>query len=67
LPASAFALRFEGRKRNYAGKFMARIVAKLLVNHLPSGGNGSQPFPLSWMRTPRCELDPIGGTTDGWV
>jgi hypothetical protein len=46
--ALAFALRFDAleRKRD-ADRFMARMVAKRLVDHLPSGGNGSQPFPLS--------------------
>jgi hypothetical protein len=53
--ALAFALRFDGRNRkNDVGEFMAKIVAKRLVDQLPGGGNGSQPFSLSWMRTRRC-------------
>ena len=37
--ALAFALRFDGRKRKHdAGEFMARIVAKRLVEHLDRAG-----------------------------
>jgi hypothetical protein len=37
--ALAFALRFDGRKRKHdAGEFMARIVAKRLVEHLDCAG-----------------------------
>ena len=35
----AFALRFDGRKRKHdAAEFMARIVAKRLVDHLERAG-----------------------------
>jgi hypothetical protein len=35
----AFALRFDGRKRKHdAGEFMARIVARRLVDHLERAG-----------------------------
>jgi len=35
----AFALRFDGRKRKHdAGEFMARIVARRLVEHLDRAG-----------------------------
>jgi hypothetical protein len=37
--ALAFALRFDGRERKHdAGEFMARIVAKRLVEHLERAG-----------------------------
>ena len=37
--ALAFALRFDGRKRKHdASEFMARIVAKRLVEHLEQSG-----------------------------
>jgi hypothetical protein len=37
--ALTFALRFDGRRRkNDAGEFMARIVAKRLVDHLERSG-----------------------------
>jgi len=37
--ALAFALRFDGRKRKRdAGEFMARIVARRLVEHLENAG-----------------------------
>jgi len=37
--ALAFALRFDGRKRKHdAGEFMARIVARRLVEHLEHAG-----------------------------
>jgi len=37
--ALAFALRFDGRKRKHdAGEFMARIVAKRLVEHPEQSG-----------------------------
>jgi hypothetical protein len=37
--ALAFALRFDGRKRKHgAAEFMARIVAKRLVDHLEQSG-----------------------------
>jgi hypothetical protein len=37
--ATAFALRFDGRKRKHdAGEFMTKIVAKRLVDHLERAG-----------------------------
>jgi hypothetical protein len=37
--ALAFALRFDGRKRKHdAGEFMAKIVARRLVDHLDRAG-----------------------------
>jgi hypothetical protein len=39
VDALAFALRFDDRKRKHdAGEFMARIVAKRLVDHLEQSG-----------------------------